>query len=620
MSGWTIFPDFVAASQVFLTATFPSGPFFGKSVDELFSAHAVEVPDREAIVWNGGSLTYRELDEWSNQVATLLVTRGVEAGEPVALHIERSPEAICGLLGILKSGAIYVPIDPSEPTGRVIQLVRQTGIRRMLCRSEASHEAFFGVETIDICDAREALAIDRPRNGTDACYILFTSGSTGTAKAVCVPHQAVVRLVQAPNFARVGPEETWLHMAPMGFDASTLEIWAPLCNGGRLALMPSGPLALRDIGGAIARHRVTSAWLTSGLFRAMVDEELDALAPLTQLLTGGDVVPVSQARVVIERYPNLTLINGYGPTENTTFTCCHRISAEDCRQSRLPIGRPISGTEIHILSDDLTECPEGVAGELFAGGLGLAIDYWNDPGETSRKFINHSVFGRLYRTGDLCLRGDDGVVEFLGRLDEQVKIRGFRIEPAEVEAALASHPTVRQAVVVATKGIDGTARLKACVVPADYDEGALRSFLAERLPNHMVPTVWAGFASLPLTAQGKIDRAALRCGESPVRAPALRSESKEDVVREIWDDLLGAEGSPADRGFFECGGDSILLVRLHARLSKLSPSPLKLTDLFSYPTIRQQAVLLSGNSRARASASPRDRAEKRRAAKQGGGR
>ncbi|MEI6278562.1 MAG: non-ribosomal peptide synthetase [Verrucomicrobiae bacterium] len=579
----------------------------------LFSRRALEFPQREAVVWDGGALTYGELEERSNRVARHLISQG--AGSLVGIAIERSAEMVIGLLGILKSGAAYVPLDLSQPQGRNELFLRETGAGCVLASKGGPAVDLPGTKVVFLEDAESGTNPGRETGGESLCYVLFTSGSTGKPKAVGVPHRAVLRLVHGADFADMAG--TWLHMAPLAFDASTLEIWAPLCNGGRLALMPPGPHSLRDIGEAIRRHGVTSAWLTAGLFRVMVDEHIEGLAPLSQLLTGGDVVPAAQAGAVLTRHPGLRLINGYGPTENTTFTCCHRITPEDCVSGTIPVGRAISGTTVRILSESLESCPRGVAGELCAGGEGLALGYLNQPEQTADKFFIHPEFGRLYRTGDLCRMRGDGVVEFLGRMDNQIKIRGFRVEPGEIECVLAAFPGIRQAAVVATGSAE--VRLAACVVPASFDEAGLRGFLQTRLPAHMVPSVFLGFEALPLNANGKVDRAALGAKVAPSSATGPRhlvpeGGALEARVRAVWEDILGREGLGRDAGFFECGGDSILLARLHSRLGGLTDGPLPITDLFEHSTIRSQVVLLAGGLNDGAKAAIRDRASKQRAA------
>ena len=302
----------------------------------------------------------------------------------------------------------------------------------------------------------------------DLAYIMYTSGSTGTPKGVAIPHRAVVRLVKETDYASFSPNETFLQLAPISFDASTFEIWGPLLNGGKLVVMSPALPTLEEIGRAIRDHGVTTLWLTAGLFNAMVDERLDDLRPLRQLLAGGDVLSVSHVRKALNALKNTRLINGYGPTESTTFACCHTIDANAPLESAIPIGKPIANTTAYILDSNLQPVPIGASGELCIGGDGLARGYWRREELTAEKFVadpfSREPGARLYKTGDLARWRSDGVIEFLGRVDNQIKLRGFRIEPGEIEFALKQQPGVRDSVVIAREDLPGEKHLVAYVV------------------------------------------------------------------------------------------------------------------------------------------------------------
>ncbi len=563
---------------------------------------------RVAVRWKSGELTYDELDSESNRVATHLLACGVGAGDVVGLALPRSPEMVAGILGILKCGAAYVPLDPEARDGRDGALFQALGGRvRLVSDCDAREGGISGISGITdlvVGAGGRKTETTMPPSGAEGLsgdggrifYVMWTSGSTGKPKAVGVPERAVSRLVRGGDFAEMGPEHTWLQMAPLGFDASTLEIWAALCHGGCLALMPPGVHSVDEIGAAIRELGVTSAWMTAGLFRVVVDEGLDALAPLRQLLTGGDVVPVAQARKVIERFPKLRLINGYGPTENTTFTCCHRITREDCEGEALPIGRAIEGTSVCVLDEELRVCATGEIGELCASGEGLASGYLNDPELTAEKFIEHPEFGRIYRTGDLARIRADGVCEFHGRRDAQVKIRGFRVEPGELEAMLMRSDLVQEATVVVAREPSREARLIACVSPLATDIEALRIFLEERVPGYLLPSEIRGFSQLPLTANGKVDRRRLLVEVSRTETTATTHPADscmESFVRGVWEEVLGSRGYEADAGFFACGGDSISVLQLHSRLNRNAKHPLSVAELFEFSTIRRQAQRLT---------------------------
>ena len=367
-----------------------------------------------------------------------------------------------------------------------------------------------------------------------ASHIFYTSGSTGTPKGVVVRHRGISRLALGGGFMDFGPDDSFYQSAPISFDAATLEIWMPLLHGGRVVLSGESGPSLPAIARAIREQGVTCLWLTAGLFQTMVDEHLADLKGLRYLLAGGDVLSPQHVRRAIEALPGTTLVNGYGPTENTTFTCCHTITAADLGRTSIPIGRPVGNTTVHLLDPLMRPVPVGIPGELFTGGDGLALGYLNQPGLTAEKFPTHPDYGPLYRTGDLCRWLPDGTIEFLGRRDSQVKVRGFRIELGEIETFLTSHPQVRQAKVAVRGDSAETKHIVAWVVPAEGaspEPAALAAFLAERLPGYMRPEGIAILEALPLSANGKIDvsgtsrsiaRRPLRETSRPAKHPSAR--------------------------------------------------------------------------------------------------
>lgn len=579
-------------------------------IHRVFEQQVMQTPSAIAITGSNGSLTYSELNEKANQLARFLHRSGVTPGAHVALCLERSLESIVALLAILKAGAAYVPVDPAYPASRIAFLVSDANVKILLSqRSIAANLPALGTNVLCLDMDWPAIATELGTNLStsgnihDLAYVMYTSGSTGNPKGVLVPHRAVLRLVKNNAFASFSPEEVFLQLAPLSFDAATFEIWGALLNGGQLVLAPAGRVTPEDIGHIIAREGVTTLWLTAALFHLVVTEHIEILRPLHQLLAGGDVLSVTHVRRVLEELPHLRLINGYGPTENTTFTCCHNISLESIASGTVPIGRPIANTRIYILDANKKPAPIGVAGELYAAGDGLALGYLNAPELTAQKFIEQTFENgkteRLYRTGDLARYRADGIVEFLGRADTQVKIRGYRIELAEIEHALESSPLVRAAVVAVrtdwttANDAPGDKRLAAYVIPAQPGDSStlvaeLRKHLQQQLPEYMQPAAIMLLESFPRTINGKVDRRAL---PAPQPEQLMRERiiveprnDQENKLVGIWSKVLDMEQISINDSIFELGGDSLLIFRISTLANQAG---LKLTarHIFQYRTI-----------------------------------
>jgi amino acid adenylation domain-containing protein len=443
------------------------------TIQKLFEEQARRTPSAVAVVFQDAQLGYEELNRCANRLARRLQKLGVGRDVPVGVCMDRSSEMVVALLSILKAGGAYVPLDPAYPAERLAWMIRDAGMSVILTHSRVKNccPDFAGqllcLDTDDFAGEKSANLASKAR-ADDLAYVMYTSGSTGEPKGVAVPHRAVIRLVKETNYACFAPDETFLQLAPISFDASTFEIWGALLNGGKLVVMPPVQPSLEEIGSAIREHGVTTLWLTSGLFNAMVDERLHDLRPLRQLLAGGDVLSALHVRKAMRALTETRLINGYGPTESTTFACCHAISPDGLLDGSVPIGRPIANTTAYILDSKLQPVPIGVTGELFLGGDGLARGYWRKPELTGQKFISdpfsNEPDARLYQTGDLARWRDDGTIEFLGRADSQVKLRGFRIELGEIENALRQQTDVLDAVVAVREDTPGDKRLVAYVV------------------------------------------------------------------------------------------------------------------------------------------------------------
>ena len=581
-----------------------------RSLSELFEARVARDPEVVALVCGAASLSYGELNARANRLAHHLIGQGVGPEALVGICLDRSFDMVAALLAILKAGAAYVPIDPDLPALRRDALVSDSGLRHML--TAKAHRNLFvdRVGRLVILDENACdLASESEENPgvkslpDNLAYLNYTSGTTGMPKAVLVSHIGVVRLVHEPNYVRLDPSCRLLQMAPLSFDAATFEIWGALLNGGTLVIMPPGPRSPQEIGEELIRHRVDTLWLTAGLFNAVVSFALPALAGVRQLLAGGDVLSADDVEQVRRAYPECQVLNGYGPTENTTFTCCYRVPRQSDLSAGVPIGFPINNTRVYVLDAGLEPLPVGVTGELYIAGLGLARGYLNRPGLTAERFVAdpHAMAPgqRMYRTGDLARWRADGSLDFLGRVDHQVKLRGFRIELGEIEAALTEHPSIRQAVVVVREHAPGAKRLVAYVAPdggADLDISELRKRLGEILPTYMIPDAFVTLPALPLTPNGKVDRRALPVEE--ITRPDLNVEfappacPREEKLARIWREVLRLDRVGIRDDFFDLGGHSLLLVQLWHRISQTFGQVHPLNLIYQNRTIEKMAALL----------------------------
>ncbi len=585
-----------------------------RDVAALFAEQAARTPDAVAVSHGDSWLSYGELARRAGRIAGKLRRLGVGPETPVGIATERTAELAVGLAAIVLAGGVYVPLDPRYPEERLAFMVADTGLALVL--TPARHAARFAaagarplalereVRAAGVADG--SLPPPAPAGDPDRLlYIIYTSGSTGRPKGVAVRHLGVVRLTVGADYVRLGPDETVLLFSPLSFDVSTFEIWGALLTGGRLAVAPDGALATAELGEVVRRQGVTTLWLTSGLFQQAAEGDLDGFRGVRQLLAGGDVVSPAAAARVLAALPGCRVIDGYGPTEATSFASTSEVEPPVALDRPIPIGRPIAGTELQIADPFAQPAPVGVSGELLLGGDGLARGYLGRPALTAERFVPDAFSGRpgerLYRTGDRARWRPDGRVDYLGRLDRQVKVRGFRVEPAEVEAALAAHPAVAAAAVAAWPDPTGGHRLVAYLVPEAHATALaaapaaaeLRRFLGERLPEYLVPSAFVTLAELPLTAHGKLDRRAL-----PPPEPAAAGEGGhvaprtplEEALAGIWAELLGRERVGVEDDFFALGGHSLLAIRLAARVGAAFGVALPLGRLSRAPTVAALAA------------------------------
>jgi amino acid adenylation domain-containing protein len=577
------------------------------TIPALFALQVARAPDAVALVQDDETLTYRELDASADSLAQRLVRLGVGPEVVVGISTERSLATIIALLAILEAGGAYLPLDPAYPRERLLMMVRTAGAALAFAdeklRAALGDMEGEGLRLLPLAfnpSSATGARVHPLRGGAAAeslAYVIYTSGSTGRPKPVGATQVGVVRLVHE----LLSPREVLLHLAPLSFDASTFEIWGALLNGARLVLMPPELSSLAQLGQTLREHQVTMLWLTAGLFHRVTDEHPAALAGLAQLLAGGEALSPSHVERALGVLGSGRLINGYGPTETTTFAACARLDPTGVER-RPPIGRPIANTRIHLLDRHLRPVPLGVTGELFVGGPGLARGYLGAPDLTAERFLPDPVGpeagARLYRTGDLARHLPDGQLDFLGRADRQVKVRGFRIEPGEVETALGAHGGVAEALVAVRSDATGEPLLVAYVVPrAPHPTAAdLRAFLASRLPAHMLPGAWAFLDELPLTASGKRDLERLPLpapGGPPIEQPGVAPRNRvEERIGEIWAEVLGSPARGVHESFFDLGGHSLRALELLHRLGERFQVQVPLSSFLQAPTIAELATTL----------------------------
>ncbi|WP_322986209.1 non-ribosomal peptide synthase/polyketide synthase [Streptomyces sp. S584] len=571
------------------------------TVPELFAIRASRAPKAVALDTGAGPVTYGELDTRSNRLAHHLIDLGVGPETVVAVVMDRSPDVVTTLLAVLKAGGAYLTLDPAQPAARTAGMAARSGAQVCLADGRYAEEARGVFATVVVADAGDAEWADRPA-GTVAgrslpdqlAYTMFTSGSTGEPKGIGITHRDIVDLAgdrcwQFPGTAR------GMFAAPHTFDGSTVEVWVRLLTGGTLIVTPPGRTDAARLRSLVADHGLTHAHLTAGLFRVIAEEDPAAFAGVHDVLTGADIVPKEAVRRVLEAAPGITVRSSYGPTEATVIATQIPLTDPGALGDTVSIGRAMDNTSVYVLDDSLEPVPVGVAGEAYIAGAGLARGYVARPQLTAERFVAcpFDVPGaRMYRTGDVVRRRADGALEFVSRADDQAKIRGFRVEPGEVEKLLAGHPAVAQAVVTVREDSPGDKRLVAHVTAAPGETlPDVREFAAARLPEYLVPDAVVILDRLPLTANGKVDRAALPAPEATGTEASCRPPSlREELLCSVFAQVLGVPRVGVDDDFFALGGHSLLAVRLVSRIRSVLGVEIPVHEVFETSTVAGLAV------------------------------
>ncbi|POX40229.1 hypothetical protein C3486_14910 [Streptomyces sp. Ru73] len=593
-----------------MTTTAAQIPAGTTHLARLVAEWARRTPGTVAVTSDAGELTYAELDAQAERLAAALRERGVGPEDRVCVALPRSPRLVAALLGVLKSGAAYVPVDPDYPQARQRFIAEDAGAALVV--TDAAGAGPFDGLGVDVlspdaeptADGGAAGPAVEPLPGNLA-YVVYTSGSTGTPKGVMVPHSEVVRFVQDDKRLDITAGDVVAQLAPASFDASVFEIWSALARGATVAIVPTEPVSVEDLGRRIRALRPDWLFLTSGLFRLLAERDSGLLGAVGTVITGGDVLSPEHMEISARATRRATYA-AYGPTETTVFASLHRIDPEE-RTDPVPLGSALAGTVLRVLDDDLRPVPQGTVGELYVSGSGVARGYLGRPGLTAERFLPDPYAttpgARMYRTGDLASERADGTFEFHGRTDRQVKIRGFRIEPGEIEAVLATHPGVSQAVVAVFDDGPQLKRLAAFLTlrdGADVAVSELRQWAADRLPAHLLPAAFTVLDAMPLDPNRKTDRAALpypwavrdELGlDVPFEAPAA---GLEQAVAAVWAQTLELDRVGADDNFFDLGGDSLRSVVLIQRLAEEGIA-IPAEALFDHQTVRELAAYAAGH-------------------------
>ncbi|MFF8848072.1 amino acid adenylation domain-containing protein [Streptomyces sp. NPDC015127] len=562
-------------------------------VHQLVDHWAERTPDAIAITGQGTSLTYAQLVARANQLAHYLADRGADPGTHIGVQLPRSTDAVVAFLAIIKTGAAYVPLDPAYPQDRLAYMTDDAGLVLTLTPEllDRSRPAIAACPT-------QPLTVTT--SGNDIAYVLYTSGSTGRPKGVPIRHCSIIDLVTGADYLRLDTSTRQLHAASVSFDMTTIEVWGALIHGGRLVVAPPQAMTAQELADFITRHRVTHVQMPTALFHRRMEESPTCLAGLESVMVGGETLNPAHAMTALQHNPGLRLINGYGPTEATTYATWHVLTSADQITGAIPIGRPTPNTRARVLDGQGRPVPFGVPGELYLGGPGLSPGYLNRPELTSEQFRSDPEHPSelLYRTGDLVRWLPDGTLAFHGRIDQQIKLHGYRIEPGEIEAVLHTHPGISGVHVIRRQDQPGQPYLAAYYTTVPGEElscGELAELAAAHLPAYMVPRICVALDRFPLTGNGKVDYSALPAPKAPAASQTGEGTGSglEEKVAVIWRNVVMADAIDLDERLFDIGGASLHAARIHQQITERFPGlPLRMIDLFTYPTVRTYSAHL----------------------------
>jgi tyrocidine synthetase-3 len=574
-----------------------------KTLQQLFEEQVTRTPDKVAAFFEEEHLTYKELNEKANQLARVLRSKGVQANEIVGILVERSLEMVIGIFGILKAGGAYLPIDPDYPEER-IQYVLEDSQTSLLLSQKHIKGASFNGEVLYIDDQQlytgDKTNIGEVNQSQNLAYVMYTSGSTGKQKGNLTTHFNITRVVKNTNYIEITPEDTFLQLSNYAFDGSTFDMFGAFLNGATLVIVHKDQVLDMDrFSKVLHTYENTVFFMTSALFNMLVDTGVEHLNNIRQVIVGGDKLSVPHVRKALEHLGQGRIINGYGPTENTVFTACYEINEVKENGESIPIGKPISNTQVYIIDKHKKLLPIGVPGELCISGDGLAMGYLNRPELTAEKFVEHPFLQgeKMYKSGDIARWLPDGNIEFIGRLDHQVKIRGFRIELGEIEQQLVKHHAIRETVIMDRVDSQGQKYLSAYfVADEEVNVEELRAQLSQELPDYMIPSFFVQLKQLPLTSNGKTDRKALPEPDRSIYSGggyvAPRNEVEEKLAQ-IWSQVLDVEKVGVEDDFFTLGGHSLKAIQIVSKINKEFSIEMNLGDIFKTSTIQGLTQLIS---------------------------